>query len=92
MLDLRYFTMLCKDSEYKNIDQGESQGQLYDVQNWIKILYKQPGWAYSFHTTSSHFQVPNFLNPITAKLQSILRIDCHSITETFFTVGMVHGG
>jgi len=33
--------MLCKDAEYKNMDQGESLGQLYDVQNWIKILYKQ---------------------------------------------------
>jgi len=33
MLDLRYFTMLCKDAEYKNMDQGKSLGQLYNVQN-----------------------------------------------------------
>jgi hypothetical protein len=33
MLGLRYFTMLCNDVEYKNMDQGESLGQLYDVQN-----------------------------------------------------------
>ncbi len=43
--------MLCKDAEYKNMDLDESLGQLYDVQNWIKILYKQPGWDYSFPTT-----------------------------------------
>jgi hypothetical protein len=43
--------MLCKDAEYKNMDQDGSLGQLYDVQNWIKILYKQPGWAYSFPMT-----------------------------------------
>ncbi len=40
MLGLRYCTMICKNAEYKNMDQGESQGQLYDVQNEIKILYK----------------------------------------------------
>ncbi len=33
--------MLCNDAEYKNMDQDESLGQLYDVQNWIKIYYKQ---------------------------------------------------
>ncbi len=33
MLGLRYFTMLCNDAEYKNMDQGESLGQLYGVQN-----------------------------------------------------------
>jgi len=38
MLGLRYYTMLCKDAEYKNIDQDVSWGQLYDVQNKIKIL------------------------------------------------------
>ncbi len=32
--------MLCKDAEYKNMDQDVSQGQLYDVQNEIKILCK----------------------------------------------------
>jgi hypothetical protein len=53
MLGLRCFTILCNDAEYKKLDQGESQGQLYDVQNWIKIYYKQPGWAYSFATTLS---------------------------------------
>ncbi len=42
--------MLCKDAEYKNVDQDESLGQLYDVQNQIKIHYKQPGWACSFST------------------------------------------
>ncbi len=30
---LRYFIMLCKDAEYKNMDQGESLGQSYNVQN-----------------------------------------------------------
>ncbi len=52
MLGLRYFTMLCNDAEYKNMDQGESLGQLYGVQNWIKIYYKQSRWAYSSSTTS----------------------------------------
>jgi len=33
MLDLRYFTMLCKDAEYENMDQGKSLGQLCNVQN-----------------------------------------------------------
>jgi hypothetical protein len=33
MLGLRYFTMLCNDAAYKNMDQGESLGQLYNVQN-----------------------------------------------------------
>jgi hypothetical protein len=33
--------MLFNDAEYKNMDQDESLGQLYDVQNWIKIFYKQ---------------------------------------------------
>ena len=51
MLGFKYFTMLCNDAEYKNMDQGESLDQLYDVQNWIKIYYKQPGWAYSSSTT-----------------------------------------
>ncbi len=32
--------MLCKDAEYKNMDQDMSLGQLYDVQNEIKILHK----------------------------------------------------
>ncbi len=41
MLGLSYFTMLCNDAEYKNMDQDESLGQLYDVQIWIKIFYKQ---------------------------------------------------
>ncbi len=53
MLGLRYFTVLCEDAEYKNTDQDESLGQLYDVQNWIRILYKQPGWAYSFPMTEA---------------------------------------
>ena len=51
MLGLRYFTMLCNDAEYKNMDQDEILGQLYDVQIWIKVFYKQSGWAYSFSMT-----------------------------------------
>ncbi len=61
MLGLRYFTMLCNDAEYKNMDQAESLGQLYDVQNWIKIYYKQQGWAYSFSMTHvSYFVWPGW--------------------------------
>jgi hypothetical protein len=41
MLGLSYFTMLCNDAEYKNMDQDESLGQLYDEQMWMKIFYKQ---------------------------------------------------
>jgi hypothetical protein len=52
MLGLRYFTMLCNNAEYKNMDQDESWGQLYDVLIQIKIFYKQSGWAYSFSKTS----------------------------------------
>ncbi len=48
MLGLRYFTMLCNDAEYKNMDQDKSLGQLYDEHIWIKIYYKQSGWAYYF--------------------------------------------
>jgi hypothetical protein len=40
MLGLRYFIMLCKNAEYKKMDQDMTQGQLYDVQNKINILYK----------------------------------------------------
>jgi len=40
MLDLRYFTMLCNIVEYKNMDQDDSLGQLYDVQIEIKTFYK----------------------------------------------------
>ncbi len=47
--------MLCNDAEYKNMDQDESLGQLYDVQIRIKIFHKQTGWAYSFPTTLSIF-------------------------------------
>ncbi len=43
--------MLCNDAEYKNMDQDESLGQLYDVQILIKIFYKQSGLAYSFPMT-----------------------------------------
>jgi len=46
---------LCNDAEYKNMDQDENQGQLYDVHIWIKIIYKQSGWAYSFSTTKLYF-------------------------------------
>jgi len=41
MLGLRYCTMVCKNAKYKNMDQGVSLDQLYNVQNEIKILYKQ---------------------------------------------------
>ncbi len=56
MLGLGYFNMSCNDAEYKNMDQDESLGQLYNVQIQIMIFYKQSGWAYSFSTTL----VPNF--------------------------------
>ncbi len=55
MLGLRYFTMLRNDAVYKNMDQDESLGQLYNVQIQIKIFYKQSGWVYSFSTTMSIF-------------------------------------
>jgi hypothetical protein len=32
MIGLRYFNMLYNNTEYKNMDQEESLGQLYDVQ------------------------------------------------------------
>jgi hypothetical protein len=32
--------MLCKYAEYKRMDQDVSLGQLYDVLNKMKILYK----------------------------------------------------
>ncbi len=32
LLGLRYFTMLCRDAEYKNMDK-ESLSQLYNMQN-----------------------------------------------------------
>ena len=57
MVGLRCFTMLCSNAEYKNMDQGKSLGQLHDVQNWIKIYYKQSGWAYSFSTTTIQFEM-----------------------------------
>ncbi len=40
MLSLRYFSMQCNYAEYKKMDQDMSLGQLYDVQNEIKVLYK----------------------------------------------------
>ncbi len=39
MLGLRYCTMLCKDAEYESMDWDVNSGQLYNVQNEIKILY-----------------------------------------------------
>jgi len=51
MLGLRYFTMMCNDAEYKNMDQDEGLGQLYDVQIQMKLFYKQSGWAYSCSIT-----------------------------------------
>jgi hypothetical protein len=59
---LRYFTMLCNDAEYKNMDQDESLGQLYDEQNWIKIYYKQSGWTYSFPTKFDNFHCPCYVD------------------------------
>ncbi len=56
MLGLRYFNMLYNNTEYKNMDQEESLGQLYDVQIWTKIFYKQSGWAYSSSMTLYHFK------------------------------------
>ncbi len=40
MLGLRYFTRLCNNAEYKNMDQDGSLGQLYNVQIEIKTFYK----------------------------------------------------
>ena len=39
-IELRYFNTLCNNAEYQKMDQDMSLGQLYDVQNEIKILYK----------------------------------------------------
>ena len=40
--------MLSDNDEYKKMGQDLSLGQLYDVQNEMKIY---TGWAYSFITT-----------------------------------------
>ncbi len=40
MFVLRYFTIVCNTSEYKMMSQDPSQGQLYDVQDKIKISKK----------------------------------------------------
>jgi hypothetical protein len=40
MLELRYFTTGCNNAEYKKIQQDTSLGQLYEIQNEMKILYK----------------------------------------------------
>jgi hypothetical protein len=41
MLALRYFAMVCNNAEYKNMGQVDlSLGQLYNVQNKIKIYAK----------------------------------------------------
>ncbi len=40
MLGLRYYTKLCNNAGYKKMNQDMSRGQLYDVQNKIKIIYK----------------------------------------------------
>ncbi len=40
MLGLGYCTMWCKKAVDKNMDLDVSRGQLYDVENEIKILYK----------------------------------------------------
>jgi hypothetical protein len=37
MFRLRNFTIVCNANEYKMMGQGASLGQLYDVQNEIKI-------------------------------------------------------
>jgi hypothetical protein len=40
MFRLRYFTIVCNNNEYKMMSQGSSLGQLYNVQNKIKISKK----------------------------------------------------
>jgi hypothetical protein len=41
MLELRYFAIQCNTAEYKKINPDMSLlGQLYKIQNEIKILYK----------------------------------------------------
>jgi hypothetical protein len=47
---LSYFTILCNNDEYKRMGQDLSLGQLYNVQNKIKIS-TVTGWAYSFIST-----------------------------------------
>jgi hypothetical protein len=37
---LSYFTIICNNHEYKKMDPGLSQGQLYDVHNEIYIFEK----------------------------------------------------
>jgi hypothetical protein len=37
---LSYFTILCNTSEYKKMGEGTSPGQLYDVQNEVKVSKK----------------------------------------------------
>jgi hypothetical protein len=37
---LSYFTTVCNTHECKKMDQGISRGQLYDVENVIKISEK----------------------------------------------------
>jgi hypothetical protein len=50
MLELRYFTMLCNNTEYKEMDQDVSLGQLYKIQNEDPIQSK--GWASSLPMTT----------------------------------------
>jgi hypothetical protein len=40
MLALRDFAMLCNNAEYKKMGQKLSMGQLYDLHNENKDLYK----------------------------------------------------
>jgi hypothetical protein len=44
MLELKYFTTRCNNAEYKKIQQDTSLGQLYEIQNEMKILYKAKVW------------------------------------------------
>ncbi len=66
--------MLCKDADYKNMEQDESLGQLYDVQNSIKIFYKQPGWAYHFLRHDK-----NLIKTVFYEVPSLTRWQCFPI-------------
>jgi hypothetical protein len=41
MLGLSYLTIICNTHKYKKMDQRFSRGQLYDVQDEIKISEKR---------------------------------------------------
>jgi hypothetical protein len=69
MLGLRNCTLLCKDAEYKNMDQDMSLGQLYNVQNKITILTKQKlGLLFSYYTLIKNVKR---LNEVCKKFRSL---------------------